>query len=425
MAIESNHSMAHCRTAAAHPTGKAGGALVADQADDTGDFSDLMGGLFAAGVADTMPVASSAPAAQASLPTAPWVGDVTSATVAAPLRQAPNPEDLTTPFVDESVTPQGPAGRIDLVADLVAQATAWVVAPASAPRVGAAQPASVVRSAQLDTMVAGESAGSGHVSMRIDAGVAGVAVDTVLADAALDPCAPVEPTGRGVTGKEALLRASDRNPGVTNDRHQPALAAGLLLRMSPDVALPQAALSGPGFALALDGKERSKASFAAELGGLTGAHLVSERLGISATYEVASAAATVADTRVAETVSYWVAQGVQTAELTVDGLGMEPVEVHIALSGDQVQVDFRSDQQQVRQVIEAATAQLKSLLQTQGMELLAMSVGSFEQGTNSSGARTSRPNTSRVTGVRMAQDTQPVPLHRIDSTVGRALDLYV
>lgn len=422
MTIESTHNAAHGRTAAAHATGKAGVALAADQADGVGDFSDLMGGLFAAGAGDAMPVAPSAPVAQADISIEPWVGGQMPDTVAVPLQQSPNAEDLTTPIADESVTPQGPAGRIDLVTDLVAQATAWVVAPASAPRAGVAPPASVVGPARLDTMVAGESAGSGHVSMRIDAGVV---VDTVLADAALEPSAPVVPTGRGVTGKEALLRASERNPGVTNDRHQPALAAGWSLRMSPDVALPQAALVGPGFALALDGKERSKAAFAAELGGLAGAHLVSERLGISATYEVTSAAATVADTRVAETVSYWVAQGVQTAELTVDGLGMEPVEVHIALSGDQVQVDFRSDQQQVRQVIEAATAQLKGLLLTQGMELSAMSVGSFEQGTNPSGARTPRPNTSRVTGVRMAQDTQTVPLHRIDSPVGRALDLYV
>jgi len=184
-------------------------------------------------------------------------------------------------------------------------------------------------------------------------------------------------------------------------------------------------LTVPGMPHMPESKDRNRISLTEAGPGLSGPYPVTDRLGISPTYEVTQATTLVADTQIAETVSYWATQGIQNAELTVDGLGSEPVDVRIALDGDQVQVDFRSDQPQVRQVIEAATAQLKNLLLTQGIELSGMSVGSFDQGAHPSGARTPKPNHSRTTEVQVIQDVETMPVHRRNSSVGSALDLYV
>ncbi len=143
-----------------------------------------------------------------------------------------------------------------------------------------------------------------------------------------------------------------------------------------------------------------------------------------AVFEVPPAAAVVADTAVAETVSYWASQGVQTAELTLEGFGDEPVEVSILLNGDQAQIDFRTDQAGVRQVLEAAVAQLKDLLSSQGLQLAGVSVGTSGKGSENGGERRPRPGGQQVTMVK----TEPVgtaPKRAANQAVGRSLDLFV
>ena len=160
--------------------------------------------------------------------------------------------------------------------------------------------------------------------------------------------------------------------------------------------------------------------------GLEGAAggAVADRMGISPTYEVAAASAVVPDSPVAETVSYWATQGVQNAELTLDGLGLEPVEVHISVDGDQTQVDFRTNQPDVRQALESASAQLKTMLSGEGLQLTGMSVGTSSQGNNPSDGRQPRPAPRQATVVSL-EPVQAAAARPGHPSVGRALDLYV
>ncbi|MDD2808254.1 flagellar hook-length control protein FliK [Rhodoferax sp.] len=143
-----------------------------------------------------------------------------------------------------------------------------------------------------------------------------------------------------------------------------------------------------------------------------------------AVFQVTAPSAMVAEGAVAETVTYWASQGVQSAELTLDGFGDSPVEVSISLNGDQTQIEFRTDQAGVRQVLENATTQLKDMLTSQGLQLAGVTIGSSSAGGQSSGER--RPKSG-------GQTTQVVQMQVLDAAVssahalevGRSLDLFV
>ncbi len=128
---------------------------------------------------------------------------------------------------------------------------------------------------------------------------------------------------------------------------------------------------------------------------------------------------------VAQEVSFYVSQDVQSAEMKLEGVGGGPVEVSINMQGKEAQVVFRTDEIQTREMLEGATAQLKDMLQQQGVVLTGVFVGSsgagdggqqqgrrFRQGARSE--TTSRIVMPEVRGVGGAA-----------AGVGRTLDLYV
>lgn len=127
---------------------------------------------------------------------------------------------------------------------------------------------------------------------------------------------------------------------------------------------------------------------------------------------------------VADQVSYWISQGVQNAELTFNGVDSQPVEVHISLSGNEAHVAFRSDQAETREFLTGASGHLKDLLQSEGMVLSGMSVGS--SGAENTGARERRaPSETTQNNNRQAREeavVRPVALPRVS---GRAVDLFV
>lgn len=130
------------------------------------------------------------------------------------------------------------------------------------------------------------------------------------------------------------------------------------------------------------------------------------------------------ETTVAETVSYWVTQGVQNAQLKLDGFGGAPVEVSISLKGDEAHIGFRTDQPEIRQILEGAVAQLKDLLTSEGLVLSGVSVGSSGQDGAGAQEQRNRP------GARQATITTPdvVPTEsrqHVSPSVGRAVDLFV
>ena len=127
---------------------------------------------------------------------------------------------------------------------------------------------------------------------------------------------------------------------------------------------------------------------------------------------------------VADTVSYWVTQGVQNAELKLDGFGGASVEVSISLKGDEAHIGFRTDQPEIRQVLEGAVAHLKDLLTSEGLVLSGVSVGTSGQDGSGTQERRNRQ------GLRQAAviATQAVPterLQRVNQSVGTSVDLFV
>lgn len=130
-------------------------------------------------------------------------------------------------------------------------------------------------------------------------------------------------------------------------------------------------------------------------------------------------------TQVADKVSYWVTQGIQNAELKLDGFGAEPVEVSILLKGGEAHVGFRSDQPEVRQMLEGALSQLKDALEREGVLLSGVTVGG--SGANGSG-RQQEPrqdsSANRGGAVGVPTDSEPRVL-RASTSVGRSLDIFV
>lgn len=133
------------------------------------------------------------------------------------------------------------------------------------------------------------------------------------------------------------------------------------------------------------------------------------------------------ESMVADTVSYWTTQGVQNAELKLDGFGDAAVAVRISLKGDQAHIGFRTDQPEIRQMLEGALAHLKEVLKSEGLVLSGVSVGS--SGQNGAGAQEQRDRAdSRQSGQTrlITPDAGPIPgRQRVNPAAGRALDMFV
>ena len=132
-----------------------------------------------------------------------------------------------------------------------------------------------------------------------------------------------------------------------------------------------------------------------------------------------------ADKQLAQTISYWLGQGVQNAELKLDGFGAEPVAVRISVAHGEAHIGFRSDQPEVRQLIEGAVLQLRDLLGQEGLTLAGVSIGSSDQ--HPPGAQEQRPRFGSrkkdINPLGLATLASAAPLTRLPA--GRVLDLYV
>jgi len=127
---------------------------------------------------------------------------------------------------------------------------------------------------------------------------------------------------------------------------------------------------------------------------------------------------------VAEQVNYWIGRDVQNAELKLDGLGDNPVEVSISLQGNEARVDFRTDLPQARQVLEGAVSHLKELLGNEGLVLSGVSVGSA--GTDGAGSQERRsPPHGRQAVVATAAPQAAERSARPVRASGGAVDLFV
>jgi flagellar hook-length control protein FliK len=130
------------------------------------------------------------------------------------------------------------------------------------------------------------------------------------------------------------------------------------------------------------------------------------------------------DMQVAEQVTYWVTQNVQNAEMKLDGLGHSPVEVSISVQGNEAQIAFRSDEALTRGVLESAGAQLKDMLQREGMVLTGVSVGTSGSGDAGGSERRARQPVRQVTIAPLkAATAESMRGPRLQS--GQSVDLFV
>jgi len=129
---------------------------------------------------------------------------------------------------------------------------------------------------------------------------------------------------------------------------------------------------------------------------------------------------------VAEQIKYWISNDVQSAEMKLDGIGDNPVEVSITMQGNEAHVSFRTDELQAREVLESAGPHLKELLQREGLVLSGVSVGTAGAGAGDSGAqeRKSRQGAKSVVVVA-AQPIRADIASAAGRISGRAVDLFV
>ena len=130
------------------------------------------------------------------------------------------------------------------------------------------------------------------------------------------------------------------------------------------------------------------------------------------------------ETYVAEQVTYWINQDVQNAELKLEGIGVDPVQVHITTQGNEAFVTFTTDEQQARDALENARQQLQEMLQSQGVILSGLSVGSNGAGNSGSQERNPRQG-NKQTVVASVQPSVQENKPRGGRSSGSALDLFV
>ncbi|MBU3737381.1 MAG: hypothetical protein FGM55_00295 [Rhodoferax sp.] len=126
--------------------------------------------------------------------------------------------------------------------------------------------------------------------------------------------------------------------------------------------------------------------------------------------------------------TYWVAQGVQSAEMTVDGLGDQSVGVRVSMAGERADVSFNSDVPEIRQMLEQTLPQLKEAMASEGLVLAGVSVGTSDRQSDAgAGGQRSRRAPLRVTvpgGADLPlQPNRVVPGRALGP--GRSLDLFV
>ena len=142
--------------------------------------------------------------------------------------------------------------------------------------------------------------------------------------------------------------------------------------------------------------------------------------------QATSASASVAspEVAIAEQVHYWISNDVQNAELKLDNWGQSPVEVSISLQGNEARVEFRTDVQELRQILEGASAQLKDMLQGEGLVLAGVSVGSSGAGGAGAREQSPRPDMRRAT-VALPETAAVARPTRAGISSGRSVDIFV
>ena len=133
------------------------------------------------------------------------------------------------------------------------------------------------------------------------------------------------------------------------------------------------------------------------------------------------------DERVTDQVAYWVNQKTQNAELTLDRDG-QPVEISVALTGNEAHVTFRSDQHETRELLDKSMAELSELLRSEGLVLSGMSVGTSsarDPSTNQNGAQSRQRDGERRAGITVAAPVSATVAGHRPSMRDGSIDVFV
>ena len=155
------------------------------------------------------------------------------------------------------------------------------------------------------------------------------------------------------------------------------------------------------------------------------------------TTTASGAASAAPEAQVAEQVKFWISQDVQHAQMKLDGLGKDPVQVSITMNGNQASIAFQTDESQTRGVLEHAAAHLKDVLGREGVVLAGVSIGSSTSDQSSS-AGANGSGSSGSGGEQRARQSARQSVMGITAAVsattranqsvlpaGRSLDLFV
>jgi len=423
---------------AAHAMARAGGgvAVVGQMGVDGGGFADLMDGFFCV----------NGPVTTGLNPAFGAVADPLDPNLASPGEDVASAEDAVSQALQQvaGLVAQAPVeGGVPMIAPPTVPV--FVFGPVSVPddAVPLADRGACVPSTDSQ---AGRSPDVGPESARPSGGAMRSSVPALLKTGVVSTRCETAPTGN--VGTEAWVEPSPSGAGTAEaplphavaNRLEPPASGRVPSHLRPEqphavvdaasVSLPKADLNQWGAAwpvrvLTPTGRDGNDPVSGLGLNGVTSGAPASNGLGLAAGQELVQVGATVADTQIAETVSYWVTQGVQNAELTLDDLGDAPVAVHIEVDGDLTRVEFRSDQPLARQALEAANVQLRNMLASQGLQLSGVSVGPFDSGGQATDSRQLKAVTRRRIGLGPVDGGTSVSGVTRRHAGGGAVDLYV
>jgi flagellar hook-length control protein FliK len=232
---------------------------------------------------------------------------------------------------------------------------------------------------------------------------------------------------RDAASRQAFVNAALAVPTETAGQPDPRAAAALAAKVADQPLTPMAtalAMASTAVPTRRDESTRERSVFRST---------VPEGGAAAPTYALAPSAMQApgapdpvapVDMYVAEKVAYWISNDVQNAEMKLDGIGAEPVEVSIRMQGNEAHIAFRTDEILARSALESASVHLKDLLQREGLVLSGVSVGTSGAGDSGDPERRSRQG-MRQSVVTAVQPSSADRMSGLSRVTGGALDLFV
>ena len=301
---------------------------------------------------------------------------------------------------------------------LLAQSLQWSAAPASTPEPGKMDQAAGVASAP----------GSGARSaLPVETPQRAQVLGDLDGPSAKESIAKTGRLQRDAAAREASVNAALTGPAAVAGQPDSRMTAFLAAKLTDQPSTPMATALAMANTLApmrRDESTRERSGFRSTVpeGGAMAQTYAPNAAGVQTPGAVEPPAP--ADLYVAEKVAYWISNDVQNAEMKLDGIGTEPVEVSIRMQGNEAHIAFRTDEILARSALESASVHLKDLLQREGLVLSGVSVGT--SGSGDSGAQERRSRQGLRQSVVVSQ--QPDGGERISGAsraMRGALDLFV